>query len=260
VRAAAGPCHGRVEAEDDVFEGGFAVELVVALVAVGVASLLQGSVGFGFGLVAVPTLTLVWPELLPATALLLLLPMTALMVARERGAVDTIGLAWLAGGRFFGTFGGLWLLVVVPRASLSALFGGLILVAVAISVAKPRFRVCGPSQLGAGLAAGVLATAAGVGGPPLALLYQQRPGPELRSTLAATFVLGTVVSLAVLGLTGQVGRQHLLAAVALLPGVLVGLWASRFTTAALEGGWLRPAVLTFAALAGGAALLRAILL
>ena len=90
----------------------------------------------------------------------------------------------------------------------------------------------------------------GAGGAPLALVYQDRSGADLRSTLSISFVVGIVMSLVGLGLAGKVEWQHVALALELLPGLLVGLWASRWVVKRLDERWLRPAVLTFAAVAG----------
>ena len=58
------------------------------------------------------------------------------------------------------------------------------------------------------------------------------------------------MSLVGLGLAGKVEWQHVALALELLPGLLVGLWASRWVVKLLDERWLRPAVLTFAAVAG----------
>ena len=48
--------------------------ILVPLLAVTAGAAIQGSIGFGFALVAVPALTLVRAEALPATLLILLCP------------------------------------------------------------------------------------------------------------------------------------------------------------------------------------------
>jgi uncharacterized membrane protein YfcA len=62
------------------------VELLVLLFAVAAGAVVQGSVGFGFALVVVPVLTFVRPDVLPATVLLLTLPLSVTMAVRERRA------------------------------------------------------------------------------------------------------------------------------------------------------------------------------
>src|SRR3546814_15753694 len=72
----------------------------------------------------------------------------------------------------------------------------------------PVLPVRPPTQLVAGVVSGVTGTAAGIGGPPLALLYQHRPGSTIRSTLAAAFLVGTALSLATLAVAGEFGPSQ----------------------------------------------------
>lgn len=220
-------------------------------VAVFLGAVVQGSVGFGLALVVVPVLTLVRPEALPATILLVIMPMAILMAVRERRAFDDArGLIYLLSGRLVGTLGGVGLLALVPDQYLSVLFGGLVAVAALASAASPKVPLRGSTRAAGGFASGVMGTAAGIGGPPLALVYQSRSGPEVRSTLAVVFSVGTAISLVALALFGRVGLDHLLLSLKLLPALLLGLWAARFLTGLLAKGWLRPAILLFAAASG----------
>jgi uncharacterized membrane protein YfcA len=70
-------------------------------------------------------------------------------------------------------------------------------------------------------------------------------------------VAGIVMSLIGLTLAGKVEGWHFILALKLLPGLLVGLWTSRLVVEHLENErWLlRPAVLTFAMVAGLAVVL-----
>jgi uncharacterized protein len=160
------------------------------------------------------------------------------------------GFALINGGRLVGTIAGVILLVLVPKGYLSTLTGLLIMAAALGSVLKPDFEVRNSTRLTGGIASGVVGTVAALGGTPLALVYQDRSGAELRSTLAISFVVGIAMSLVGLGLAGKVEGRHVVLALELLPGLLVGLWASRWVVKRLEERWLRPAVLIFAAVAG----------
>ena len=95
-----------------------------------------------------------------------------------------------------------------------------------------------------------MGTVTALGGTPLALVYQNRSGAELRSTLAISFVVGTAMSLLGLALAGEVEGRHVVLALQLLPGMLIGLLISRWVVEHLHERWLRPAVLVFAAVAG----------
>lgn len=218
--------------------------------AVVLGALVQGSVGFGFALILVPILALVDPGSLPATVLLLALPLTSIMALREWRSMDLSGFFWITGGRLLGTVGGLGLLVVVSSRYLSILTGGLILAAIVMSLLGPDFGVKNSTRLVGGIASGVMGTAAGVGGPPLAFVYQKRPGPELRSTIALSFAIGTVMSLLGLLLVGKLEEHQLRLALLLLPAMLIGLWGSRRISKFLDKRWLRPSILAFAAVSG----------
>ena len=224
--------------------------IVVISLAVAIGAVIQGSIGFGYALVAVPALVLLLPWSVPVTPLLLALPMTVLMSARERHSIDFGGFLLITFGRLLGTAAGVALLVFVPGGSLSTLIGLIILAAALASFFKPSFEIRDSTRLTGGVASGVVGTVAALGGTPLALVYQDRSGAELRSTLSISFVVGIAMSLVGLGLAGKVEWRHFVLALELLPGLLVGLWASTLVVKRLQERWLRPAVLIFATIAG----------
>src|ERR671914_1149651 len=205
-----------------------AVTVVLALVAVAVGAVIQGSIGFGYAFVAVPAMALLYTEAVPVTPLLLALPMTVLMSAREWKSIDVSGFFLITGARVVGTAVGVALLVFIPVSFLSVLVGLLIVAAALMSFLSPKFEVNNKTRLAGGVASGVTSTTAAIGGAPLALIYQDRSGAELRSTLAISFVVGIAMSLVGLGLAGQVEGRQVILALHLLPCMLVGLWVSRW--------------------------------
>ena len=227
-----------------------ALEAVLVLVAVAVGGVIQGSIGFGYAFIAVPALALLYPEAVPVTPLLLALPMALLMSAREWRSIDVTGFFLITAARALGTAAGVALLILIPAKFLSVLVGLLITTAALTSFVSPSFEVNNKTRVVGGVASGVTSTTAALGGPPLALIYQGHSGAELRSTLAISFVVGIVISLVGLALAEKVEAWHFVLALQLLPGLLVGLWVSRWIIKRLDDRWLRPAVLTFAAVAG----------
>src|ERR671913_1307965 len=195
-------------------------------------------------------MVLLLPWAVPVTPLFLALPMTLLMSVREWRSIDLSGFALITAGRLLGTVVGVVLLVLAPKGYLSIVTGLLILTVALGSFLKPTFEVNKRTRLAGGLASGVVGTVAALGGTPLALVYQDRSGAELRSTLAISFVLGVVMSLVGLALAGKVEGRHAVLTLQLLPGMLAGLGASRWVVERLDERWLRPAVLAFAAVAG----------
>ncbi|MBB3142386.1 sulfite exporter TauE/SafE family protein [Halomonas organivorans] len=226
------------------------VVYVVLAVATAVAAFMQGAIGIGFALIVAPVMGLLRPDLLPVALLVLMLPLNLYVALREREAIDWRGSAWIGVGRLPGTFLGLWILVVMSTNGLNQLIGASTVLAVLAALFAPVFRPRPGACVSVGLITGVTETATGVGGPPLALLYQHRPGPELRSTIACCFLIGELVSLVILASAGKVGVEQLRWALYLLPPLLVGSVASRVMHQRLDARRLRQGVLLFALVSG----------
>ena len=225
------------------------VEYLIVLVAGGVGAAVQGALGFGANLIAVPVVAIVVPEALPATLILWVVPLVIAMAVRERHGVDWSGVRWTTLGRVPGTVLGAWVASTVASTTLSVLCGLGVLLAVATSLATADVPLIPVTKTVAGFASGAMGTATSIGGPPLALLYQHEDGRVLRATLAMTFTFGTAISLTGLVLAGAVEPWHLGLALALTPGLAAGLLFSPTLVRRLDGATLRPAVLALATIA-----------
>jgi uncharacterized membrane protein YfcA len=156
----------------------------------------------------------------------------------------------MTGGRLVGTIGAAWVVAAIAADDLAIAVGSAIVLAAAISAFAPDIEIGTKGRLVAGVVSGLMGTIGGVGGPASVLAYQQRPGPEIRATLAITFVIGTAVSLVALGIAGRVEMWHLRLAGILFPGMAIGIALSRWVIKAMDANWVRPVVLTCAALGG----------
>ena len=232
------------------------VELAIALVAVAAGALVQGSIGFGFVLLAAPIVGLMEPGALPVTFLWLALPLSIWMAIQERHHIDREGFVQMTLGRLVGTVGAAWVVAAIAADDLAVAVGSAIVVAVLISVFAPEVEIGAKGRLVAGVVSGLMGTIGGVGGPASVLAYQQRGGPEIRATLAITFVVGTAVSLVALEVAGKAELWRLQLAGILFPGMVVGLALSRSVIAAMDPRWVRPVVLTCAGLGGLAIVLQ----
>jgi uncharacterized membrane protein YfcA len=230
------------------------VELAGCLAIVTVGAFVQGSIGFGINLIVVPVIAVLVPEAVPGAVVLLSLPLTITMLIREHHHADRRGVAWVMAGRLPGAVLGAAVVVLVAIDVLTTIIGALILVGVALSVARLHVRVTPGSAAAAGFTAGVMGTAAGIDGPPLALLYQHHHTAAIRATLAACFVLGTLMSAAALAVAGEITGDQLVFTVQLLPALAVGLLLSSWGARHLRDRSVRPAVLIFATVAGVVAL------
>ncbi|MBY6346302.1 sulfite exporter TauE/SafE family protein [Providencia rettgeri] len=229
--------------------------LLIAFAAVLAGAFIQGASGMGFALIVVPVLALVHPEAIPGALLFLMLPLNAYVAWRERGAIDRTGAGWITVGRFAGTFAGLGILLVLSTYWLNQFVGISTLLAVLASVLAPSFTPGKKAFIATGLVTGITETATGIGGPPLALVYQHAPVATLRSTVALCFLVGEVISLIVLGLSGTLAWSHLSYAVLCLPALLLGVGLSSLVHHRLDQRRLRIGVLVFATVSGLAVML-----
>ncbi|MGW5422725.1 sulfite exporter TauE/SafE family protein [Streptomyces sp. NPDC003943] len=224
--------------------------LAVLALTVTVASFVQGSSGLGFALIVAPVAGLLTPGLLPVFVLAAMIPLNMYVAWRERASIDLRGAGWITAARLAATPGGLALLWLIPDRSLGLFVGIATVLAAVVSLAAPAFSPGRAAYLGAGAITGLTETATGVGGPPLALVYQHRPPAELRSTVAVCFLVGELASLALLFATGKGQPADLGWALALLPAIAVGAWASRLVRHRLNAARMRLFVLGFATVSG----------
>lgn len=222
--------------------------LIVAAVAAG--GLIQGSTGVGFALVVSPVLALLAPDLLPGCVLLLMLPLNAYVAWRERRAIDWRGVSWITVGRCAGGVAGLGVLALLAGPALRLFVGVATLLTAFGSMLSGNFALRPRVFIGAGIITGITETATGIGGPPLALVYQHQPGSVLRATLAVCFLLGQILSLLLLAGSGRLHPAQLDAALWLLPAMAAGGLLSRWSHGRIDGRPMRLAMLAFAIVSG----------
>ena len=225
-------------------------EILTVVLTVLFGATLQGSVGFGMGLLASPILILIDPRFVPGPILLSTTVLTVLLVYRERTAIDFHGIQWAMVGRLFGTVLASAILLVVSADQLVLLIGVFILSAVGMSLSGFRFDPIRPVLVVAGMLSGLLGTVASVGGPPMALVYQHAAGARIRSTMSGFFLLGTILSLGALWYVGRFDAYEIQLTLVMLPSVLTGFVLSKWTDVYVDRGYVRPAVLSVAAGAG----------
>ena len=217
-------------------------EILTVVLTVLFGATLQGSVGFGMGLLASPILILIDPRFVPGPILLSTTVLTVLLVYRERTAIDFHGIQWAMVGRLFGTVLASAILLVVSADQLVLLIGVFILSAVGMSLSGFRFDPIRPVLVVAGMLSGLLGTVASV--------YQHAAGARIRSTMSGFFLLGTILSLGALWYVGRFDAYEIQLTLVMLPSVLTGFVLSKWTAVYVDRGYVRPAVLSVAAGAG----------
>jgi len=231
-------------------------QILLAVGVVLVGACLQGALGFGLGLVSAPVLVMLNPDLVPGALLAMGVPLAFSMAWRERADLDLKSVRWAIAGRVPGTIVGSLSVALLSRQALSIGFGVVILGAVAVSLIGLAVVPTRTNLFIAGVASGITGTATSVGGPPIALVYQQMTGPQVRAALSAYMVAGSIGSLLALAAVGELEVSDLVIALSLSPVVMAGFGLSRRAISVVDRGFTRPAVLGFAALSGCSIIIR----
>ncbi|WP_189259203.1 sulfite exporter TauE/SafE family protein [Lentzea flava] len=232
-----------------------AAGLVVAL-----GGLLQGLIGFGLALIAVPLIALLDPALLPVPVLIVATAHASMSLAREFGHVDWRGVGWAMLGRLPGTLVGIWIVDALDPKGFGLVVGGSVLGCVLLSITTWRPQPRPKSLVTAGFASGSFGTATSVGGPMVALLYQNQAGPQVRATLAAFFVLGSGASVLGLLAAGQVTAHQLWTGLALIPFLIAGFLLSGPLRRKFDAGGIRTPMLIVAGASAVVLIVRSALL
>lgn len=230
----------------------------LAVGAVLLGALLQGSLGFGLGLLAAPIVVLIDPTLVPSTLIGLSIPLAGLVMWRERDAIELGAVRWAIVARFPGAFIGAAAVAALGTRSLAIVFAVSILVAVGISLFGFAVRQTNRNLAIAGFVSGVTGTATSIGGPPMAIVLQRSSGSRLRMAMSTFNGAGALISLGMLLALGQVERRDLGVMAVLAPAALAGFVISGRTNRFLDGGHTREAVLAVAAVSAVAILLRSL--
>ena len=225
---------------------------------VAVAAFIQGAIGVGFALIMAPVLAVTAPALLPGALLILMIPLNAYVAWRERTAIDRRGAAWVTLGRLVGTAPGGLVLTLLSPAALNAFIGATTIAAALATKFAPAFKPSAPTFVAAGLITGVTETATGVGGPPLALIYQHHAAATLRATIALCFLVGEIVSLVYLAFDARLGADHVLAAAYLAPFLAAGVVLSRLAHQRMDDALLRTFLLAFSIISGAFLIVRSL--
>jgi uncharacterized membrane protein YfcA len=224
------------------------VQIVVIFAVMGIGAALQGSVGYGMGLIASPILILISPRLIPGPFALAATLLISLMIVREKQALDFFGLRWAIIGLIPGTLIGSWILVSIDTSVMVLLFALLILVIVGLSYIGLHLQANRLTLGVAGLFSGVMGILTTVSGPLIALIYQDTSGPRLRATMSGFFIAGCVISIASLIMVGRMGVQEIQLSLLLIPGMLFGFLISSRVLPWVDRGYTRSIVLSLAAL------------
>ena len=190
------------------------------------AALAQATTGVGFGVMAGPLVMLVVPGFVPGPLLVVTIVVMALVVWRDRQALDARRLRGPLLASVPGAVVGTWVLGATDERTLRLVVAGAVLVTVG-AVATGWRLPAGPRALTvAGLLAGVLSSVAATPGPPMVLTYRAESSAAQRADLSLFFLATSLVSLVVLAVSGEL-RVDVAGTALLVPFVLGGFALAR---------------------------------
>ncbi len=198
-------------------------------------SILQISLGMGFGLAVGPLLALIEPSFVPGPTLLLGM-LTALFAAiPERQNIQWREVSVATMGRIAGVLAAVTVLSFLPdRKTFLLTFGVMILIALLFSVSGGRLRFNNWSLSSMGFVSGLTGTITSVGAPPMAIVYQDHKPSQARPTLSAFFAIGCLISIIGLATAGWFRGSDFYRVLILFIPVLVGTWVGRHVIAHLD--------------------------
>jgi uncharacterized membrane protein YfcA len=217
--------------------GGDALTWAAGLAGVAIAAFVKGAVGFGYPLIATPLLAFA-TDVRTAVAVLVIpnILMDGVQVVRRPGTVAALRRhAPLIVTGIIGTVVGTQFLAVLSTRGLLLTLGATLLVFVALSIARPAWRISPGSERLLGQAVGLLAgTLGGLTNTPAVALTPYYyaiglPKAEFVRALSATFLVFKLTQLGAVWQVGLLDRRVLLpwlaATLVSLAGFRLGLGA-----------------------------------
>lgn len=202
-----------------------------AILALGVflAAILRGFTGYGFGLAAVPLLSLVLPPAQAVPFVVVLQVVVGAIGLRETlPHCDWRSVRALYPGLLLGVPMGITVLSLVPANPVRLVIGLIIAASVVLLYRGARLPP-NPSRLvglSVGLVSGTISGLSMMGGPPIVvyLLAVGHGALVARATAMTFFMLSALTSAVPMAVTGLIDREILLWSAVSFPAVFLGTW------------------------------------
>ncbi len=204
---------------------------------------IRSLIGFGMGVIAAPFILWLDPKLMPCLIVVTgTFASSAVLFQYWRHlCLKDLGFAFL--GRLPGTFLAAYALMLVSESDLFVILGVSILITVFLSVYKIRLMPTPVTLFVGGLFSGLMGTATGIGGPPIAILFQNEDPNKLRANLAAYFVITNIISLIALHYSGRFSLREFTQCLWLVPLPVLSTFVAYRLRDKVKGEWIRYSIL-----------------
>ncbi|MCF2917265.1 sulfite exporter TauE/SafE family protein [Pseudoalteromonas sp. Cn5-37] len=215
-----------------------------------IGACLQSVIGFGLGMLCVPVLYWLMPELVPGPMILNALFLTSVLMIKHRGAIDMkqTGISIIGGA--VGVILAAVVMWYVNAKQYQLLLGVSILIVVALSIIGMKPKISTITSLLASMSSGFLGTTTSAGGAPMGLLYQAEDKDKIKANLSAFFVFINLFGIIVLMLTGSADMADVKLFFFCLPAILIGWGLSFVVNNNLNEKAIRGIILLVAGLSG----------
>ncbi len=205
------------------------IPTLLACLVIFLAAIVRGYSGFGFSLLSISALTLIFvpAEIVPSIFLLEVAASLHLLPGVWKD-IHWKSLVPLIIGCFVATPFGVWLLANIPAPPMQMAIAIFVLVSVALMAAGFALKsMPGPfASAAAGAASGLANGAFGIGGPPVVLFFFAAPAGAAvgRASVIAFFLATDLIGLANQSTHGLVTLQSVYRAALFLPPLIAGIW------------------------------------
>jgi uncharacterized membrane protein YfcA len=187
----------------------------------------QSAIGIGFGIPA-GILVLLEPSMVPSCIILMgsfLALSNAMLSYKDIIKVDLI---YSYTGRVIGSILAMPLIFLTLGTDYYLIiFGVLLLIATYLSAKKWNIVATKKNITIAGTASGLMGTLTGIGGPPMAIVYQNSSAPKVVATLNMFFGIGALFSVLLFVYFDLINLPEVMKSIYLSPGLVIGTYIGR---------------------------------
>ena len=199
--------------------------IVLFLIILG--AITQSAIGIGFGIPA-GILVLLEPSMVPSCIILMgsFLALSNAMLSYKD--IIKIDLIYSYTGRVIGSILAMPLIFLTLGTDYYLIiFGFLLLIATYLSAKKWNIVATKKNITIAGTASGLMGTLTGIGGPPMAIVYQNSSAPKVVATLNMFFGIGALFSVLLFVYFDLINLPEVMKSIYLVPGLVVGTYIGR---------------------------------
>lgn len=211
---------------------------------------IQGIVGMGLGIFSAPLVFLVYPQMVPGPMILNSILLCFIVLRDNRSAGDINLVKWPVIGSIAGSALAASLLFGIDERLFALTFAGFLFVLILLSVIRFKIPITPLNGLLAGVVSALSGTITAIGGPPIALLYQNLTAQSIRANLSLFFLGSSTIALIALAIIGKLGVAELKLSLLTIPGVILGFYASRLVVKQVPQKIVRYLVLSMSAASG----------